>query len=178
MFKYKKLKSFLEKDFCDFIVDYFILKTNAKIESSEDKNNFLYYFEYADALMETILHNSQESVIEIVGEKLFPSYTYSGIYTLGDEVCNHKNKKTEKIEGFLFLGSDEGKETITLSEFDDCSNKFSEELEPGDLFLFNGHNYWHWIEPLQSKWSIRSFLYFTDDETLSCDERPYLGFKK
>jgi len=177
MFKYKKIKSFLEKDFCDFIVDYFILKTNAKIESSEDKNNFLYYFEYADALMETILHNSQESVIEI-GEKLFTSYTYSGIYTLGDEVCNHKNKKTEKIEGFLFLGSDEGKETITLSEFDDCSNKFSEELEPGDLFLFNGHNYWHWIEPLQSKWSIRSFLYFTDDETLSCDERPYLGFKK
>jgi len=182
MFKYKKIKNFLETDFAEFIVDYFILKTNMTIDCSENQNNFLNYFFYSDNLTETILHNSCDSVNEITGMNLVQSYTYSGVYTKGDEIFNHKNKDTEKIEGFLFLGSENNKEKIYLSESDDCSNLIYEELEPGDLFLFDGHKYWHWIDSLEDKWSVRSFLYFIEkkegNENLIYDRRPYLGFPK
>jgi len=176
MFNYKKIDNFLEKDFCDFIIDYFIIKTNFSIESSSDKNDLLKYFHYSDFLVETILQNSMIFVREIVQEDLYPSYTYSGIYTEGDKLDPHKNKKSEKIEGILFFGSESGKQKIYLSNKDDCSDSNCFELNAGDLLLFNGHKYWHWSDNLDIKWSIFSFLYYTDDANSIYDEREYLGF--
>lgn len=182
MFEYKKIKKFLEPDFAEFIVDYFILKTNMTIDCSEDENNFSNYFFYSDNLTETILHNSCDSINEIVEMDLIQTYTYSGVYTKGDEIFNHKNKDSEKIEGFLFLGSENSIDKIYLSQNNDCSNSFQVELEPGDLFLFDGHKYWHWTDSLDQRWCIRSSLYFVEkieeNEHLIFDGRPYLGFPK
>lgn len=178
MFKYKKIESFLELDFCNFIIDYFILKTNHKIESSGNKKDLMHYFHYSDYLMETILQNSLVHVNELVGEEVYPSYTYSGIYTKGESILNHKNKSSEKIEGFLFLGSEKYKQKIYLSENDNGSDAIVEELCPGDLFLFNGNNYWHWTDSIKDEWSVVSLMHFTDNLDFIFDKREYLGFKK
>lgn len=182
MFTYKKIKNFLEYDFVEFIQDYFVLKTNVTIDCSDNQDSFFNYFYYSDFLIETVLNNSCDSIKQIVGLNLVPSYSYSGIYTKGDEIFNHKNKPSEQFEGFLFLGSENDKDKIFLSKNDDCSDFIEEELQPGDLFLFDGLKYWHWMEPLANSSSIRSFLYFVEDnkenENLIYDGRPYLGFPK
>jgi hypothetical protein len=182
MFNYKKVNKFLEIDFVEFIQDYFILKTNVNIDCSEKENDFSKYFCYSDFLIETILNNSTDAVREIVGMDLIPTYTYSGLYTKGDEVFIHKNKPTEYIECFLFLGSFGEKDKIFLSENSNGADHIEFELEIGDLLIFNGHKYWHWMDSLKDEWSLRSFLYFVENkeenESLFYDERPYLGFPK
>lgn len=180
MFNYKKVKNFLESDFVHFIQDYFVLKTNVNIDCSEKENDFSKYFHYSDFLIETILNNSTDAIKQIVEMDLVPSYSYSGLYTKGDEIFIHKNKPSENIECFLFLGSFNEKDKIFLSENDNGSNHIEFEMEVGDLLIFNGHKYWHWMEPLKEEWSLRSFFYFVENneknEKLFYDNRPHLGF--
>lgn len=182
MFTYKKIKNFLELDFVEFIQDYFIIKTNVNIDCSDGENDLSKHFHYSDMLIETILINAKESISNFVGLDLMPTYTYSGLYTKGDDIFVHKNKKTEHIECLLFLGSSSKKDKIFLSENSDGSDFIVEELMPGDLLVFDGYKYWHWMESLEDVWAIRSFLYFIENkeenQNLIYDGRPYLGFPK
>lgn len=179
--KFEIIKNFLSKEFVDFIKDYFAIRINAGEAILFDGQAANSYSFYSDPLMETILQDCCESLSEQVGIKLLPCYSYTRLYTKGDELIIHKDRESCEISATISLGfSDDEINPIFFSEDRDGFNPIKILLEPGDLCLYRGCELYHWRPPFKNKWYLQSFLHFVDAEgeyaDFIYDKRPYLGF--
>lgn len=179
--KFEIIENFLTSDFVDFIKDYFAIRINAgeaKLFDSQAANSYSFY---SDPLMETILQDSCESLSEKVGIKLLPCYSYTRLYTRGDELKIHTDRESCEISATISLGfSDDIVNPIFFSQDCDGYDPIEILLNPGDLCLYRGCDLYHWRPPFRNKWYLQSFLHFVDAEgkhkDYIYDKRPYLGF--
>lgn len=179
--KFEVIKEFLTLDFVDFIKDYFAMRINAGEATLFDAQAANSYSFYSDPLMETILQDSCEKLSEKVGIKLLPCYSYTRLYTKGDELKIHIDRPSCEISATISLGfSDEIINPIFFSEDSDGYDPIEILLDPGDLCLYRGCELHHWRPPFKNKWYLQSFLHFVDAEgeykDYIYDKRPYLGF--
>lgn len=176
------IKNFLDPDFVSFIRDYFGIRINAGHSYLYDPQAIYSYSLYADPLMETILQNSCETIGQIIGVDLLPTYSYTRLYRKDDELTFHKDRCTCEISATISLGFPEGTEInpIYFSENLDGSNPHKVLLEPGDLCIYRGCDLYHWRPPIQQKWYLQGFLHFVEKNGnyshLIYDGRPYLGY--
>lgn len=176
------IKNFLEPDFVSFIKDYFSIRINAGYAIPYDIQAVYSYSLYADPLMETILQNSCESIGEIIGVNLLPTYSYARLYRKDDELVIHSDRKSCEISATISLGFPEDSEInpIYFSEHSDGSDPHKVMLNPGDLCIYRGCDLYHWRPPIKQKWYLQGFLHFVDKDGdyshLVYDERPYLGY--
>jgi len=185
---YHVVKNFLDKDFTCFVQDYFFLRIKAGHADTNDKQAPFSYSFYSDPLMETILEASTEALSKISGYKLLPTYTYSRLYGIGDELVIHRDRPSCEMSATLALGIPEGDEInpIYFSTKEDRSDAVEILLEPGDLCLYQGCDLYHWRPPFTQKWYLQAFLHYVNADGPYADhiydERPYLGmaseFKK
>jgi len=178
---YHVVKNFLDKDFTYFIQDYFFLRIKAGHADTNDKQAPFSYSFYSDPFMETILEASIEPLSEISEFKLLPTYTYSRLYGVGDELVNHRDRPSCEMSATLALGIPEGESInpIYFSKNEDKSDPVEVLLEPGDLCLYRGCDLYHWRPPFTQKWYLQAFLHYVNADGPYADhiydKRPYLG---
>ena len=178
---YHVIKNFLDNDFVLFIQDYFFLRIKAGHAALDDKQAPFAYSFYSDPLIETILEASTEALSEISGFKLLPTYTYSRLYGVGDELVIHRDRPSCEMSATLALGLPEGEQInpIYFSKNEDRSDAVEIILEPGDLCLYRGCDLYHWRPEFTQKWYLQAFLHYVNADGPYAnhiyDQRPYLG---
>jgi hypothetical protein len=177
------VKNFLEPDFVKFIQQYFFLRIKAGHSILGDIQAPNSYSFYSDPLMETILSSSTESLSKISEFNLLPTYSYSRLYGMGDELVIHRDRPSCEISATISLAVPNNDiSPIYFSQNEDKSNAIEIILEPGDLCLYRGCDLYHWREPFKQKWYLQSFLHYVnaDGEYKDhiYDKRNYLGIQK
>jgi len=181
---YFVIRNFLDKNFVDFINQYFFTRIRsgtACVGDSQAPNSYSFY---GDPLMDTILAESAKKLSEIAEYSLLPTYTYTRLYGKGDELVIHRDRPSCELSATLALGIPEGEpiNPIYFSRTEDKKDAVQIELHPGDLCLYHGCDLYHWRSPFTQKWYLQSFLHYVnaDGEYKNnlYDGRPYLGMSK
>ena len=107
---HSRCKNFIEKDFVEFIQHYFSVRIKAGHYLSEDAQAPLSKSFYGDPLMDSLLDLSCEPLSNISGFNLLPTYSYTRLYSFGDELLIHRDRPSCEISATLALGIPEGDE--------------------------------------------------------------------
>lgn len=181
---YYIIRNFLDKDFVEFINQYFFTRIKAGQSFLGDEQAPNSYAFYGDPLMDTILGESVEKLSEIAGYSLLPTYTYTRLYGKGDELLFHRDRDSCQLSATLSLGIPSGEQInpIYFSRNEDRSGAIEIKLSPGDLCLYYGCDLYHWRPPFTQKWYLQSFLHYVDADGEYKDNiydgRFYLGMQK
>lgn len=198
--KYKVLKNFVSKEMCFFLTHYFILKRSVAHKFYQDykdyKGNplgkpFVHltgafadeqikggigpYVSYGDVAFDTLLELLRPHVEKESNNKLIPTYTYARIYTKGNILPKHKDRKSCEISTTLNLGGDSW--PIYLK--DKKRKTIKVDLKPGDMLLYKGCDLEHWRNPFEGNMCAQVFLHYNPDTKKNrkniYDERFHLG---
>jgi hypothetical protein len=181
---YEIIENFLELDFVLFMQDYFALRINSGCSDMDKGQVYGSHCFYGDPLTETILQNSCESLSEITGVKIVPTYSYTRCYMRGDELPIHIDRESCEISATISLGNSPDHKTnpICFSKNEDKTDAVEVILNPGDLCIYRGCDLWHWRPPIENKWHLQTFLHYVNYDgkykDFIYDKRPYLGFEK
>jgi len=146
------------------VTDYFVENT-CKSES---------YSKYGGAFTETVLLTMQEEVERETGLELLPTYSYLRLYTNGDELLIHKDRKSCEISVSLSVGYvGDGLWPIFIEGH-------PLYLEAGDMVIYRGCEVSHWRNPLEGDIQAQIFLHYNDKngpygEDNLYDGRTFLG---
>ena len=121
--KYKVLKDFVSKEMCFFLTHYFILKRSVahkfyadykgsplpapllhfagRFADEQIKGGVGPYVSYGDVAFDTLLELLRPHVEKAAGTKLIPTYTYARVYTKGNILPRHKDRKSCEISSTL-----------------------------------------------------------------------------
>lgn len=178
---YRIIRGFLDRDFVNFIQQYFFTRINAGQSEIGDPQAPNSYSFYGDPLMDTILGESAAKLSEIAEYSLLPTYSYTRLYGKGDELKIHRDRPSCELSGTLALGVPDGEpiNPIYFSKNEDRSNAIQIKLNPGDLCLYHGCDLYHWRDPFTQKWYLQSFLHYVSADgphkDFLYDKRKYLG---
>jgi hypothetical protein len=181
---YFVIRNFLEKDFVNFINQYFFTRINsgqATIGDTQAPNSYIFY---GDPLIDTILGESAEKLSEISGYPLTPTYTYTRLYGKNDELLIHRDRPSCELSGTLSLGIPDNEEInpIYFSRNEDKSDAIEIKLNPGDLCLYYGCELYHWRPKFSNTWYLQAFLHYVNSDGPYKDNiydgRLYLGMQK
>lgn len=134
---------------------------------------------YADPLIEVLLQDSVQSLEEITGLDLYPTYSYSRIYLKGDELTPHIDRPSCEISVTVNVATVgkpwpiwmkvPGKEPIKV------------EMAPGDAVVYKGCEVTHWRDKMvDTDINVQFMLHFVDKHGSNAqhrwDTRPNLGY--
>ena len=104
---------------------------------------------------------SQNQIQNLVGEKVYPSYSYLRIYKNGSELKRHKDRASCEITVSLCLGNDGIDWPLSFA-----TEKGIEHLvlDPGDAIFYDGRKIEHWRDPFEGKLQAQVFLHYVTIE--------------
>jgi hypothetical protein len=162
-FKYKLIKNFLSKEELEIGSYYFNLKHKKNITSFDtiQNNNGDSKFD-GDAFSETILMRKLKKMEEESGLKLFPTYSFSRVYTYNALLEKHKDRPSCEISVTVMWESDGTKWPIFIENTPVA-------MEPGDAVMYLGCELEHWRENFKGDYHIQTFLHYVDQNGLYKD---------
>lgn len=152
-----------------------------KGESSENPNHEVStYYRYADPLTETILYNSLEEIEQVVGKKLFPTYSYSRVYVKGDELKAHTDRESCEFSVSVNVATKGEHWPLYMQSAGKPPTSFI--LEPGDAVIYKGCEVLHWREKaINTEVNVQFMLHYVDQSgsysEYKFDGRESLGSK-
>jgi hypothetical protein len=155
-FKYKLIKNFLTPEEVELGRHYFLLK-HKKNETEFEKpvNNNCDSKFYADNFSETILIKKIPLVEKESGLQLYPTYSFSRVYTYNSDLKKHKDRPSCEISVTTMWGSDGIDWPIYMQ-----GNPVV--MKPGDAVIYLGCELQHWREPFTGDYHIQSFIHYVD----------------
>lgn len=147
---------------------------------------------YGDTFMETLLVKLLPLMQEKTNLKLVPTYSYTRLYSRGDELKRHKDRMSCAVSTTLNLGGDEWpiylspNENVGIPESDGGKKGITTEsnakgkkiiLKPGDMLIYSGCELEHWRETFMGNECGQVFLHY-NEESENCnlfDGRPHIG---
>jgi len=179
---YLVIRNFLDKDFLDFVQDYFFIRVKSGKSSKNDSQVPGAYCFYSDPLCETILDRSCKELSEKIKINLLPTYSYTRIYLKGNELTKHRDRSSCEISATLSLAHDGEVSPIYFSKNEDESDSVEILLNPGDICIYRGCDLWHWRKPFENNWYLQTFLHYVDSDgqykDFIYDKRSFLGIEK
>lgn len=164
-FKYKIVKNFLTPEEVKLGAYYLLLFHKKNLNSFDfDQNNNGDTMTYADTFSESVMMMKLDKMEKETGLKLFPTYSFSRVYTFNAELVPHKDRPSCEISVTVMWGSDGTKWPIYMEDTP-C------ELEPGDAVIYLGCELNHYRKPFTGDWHAQSFLHYVDQNG------PYKDFK-
>ena len=200
---YTIIKEAISKDTTKFLYNYLILKK--KVTNKLIKDSFITDFDthygtlgdfqcpnayshYADIAMETLLLDLHPTMEKHTGKKLIPNYSYTRIYTKGDELKRHKDRHECEISTTLNLGGDQWPIYILKNSNEGKrvegdyipSKKEGEEiiLNPGDMLVYKGYLFEHYRKKFTGNTCVQVFLHYNNinyKHKNKYDGRPFIG---
>jgi hypothetical protein len=133
---------------------------------------------YADPLAEVILENSKNQLEILTNLKLYPTYSYTRIYTKNNFLSPHKDRPPCEISVTCNIATEGGVWPFYLSDDDGAEARV--ELEPGDAVVYRGCELVHWRDRMDhSEWVVQMMLHYVDangpNVNFKDDKRPSLG---
>lgn len=136
---------------------------------------------YADPLVETVLFNSLPEMEHLTGHKLFPSYSFTRVYTKGDELKPHIDRSACEISVTCHIATVGKPWAIWMqAPGQDPTECY---LEPGDACIYHGCEITHWRNPaIETEINVQIMLHYVRQDGPNADhkfdKRPRLGLKK
>lgn len=136
---------------------------------------------YADPLIETVLLNSLPEMEQITGSKLFPSYSFTRVYTKGDELKPHTDRPACEVSVTCHVATVGKPWPIWMQA--PGSEPLEHYLEPGDACVYHGCQVKHWRKPAtETDVNVQFMLHYVKQDGPNADykfdKRPGLGLKK
>lgn len=125
------------------------LKGDKQIPNSKSCYNYKPFFE--------LLCNKTHHVSKLLGENVFPTYTYSRVYGNGDELKRHRDRDSCEISLTLNLSQTDSW-PIFFEKPDGTES--SAALRPGDAALYLGCDVDHWRVPYEGQEVVQVFLHY------------------
>jgi len=174
-FKYKKVDSFLnqnEIDLCKYYLNIRHRINNTSFDEPQMASSTCDSYWYADPLMEALLILKLKKMEEETGLELFPTYSFSRVYTYGAVLDKHKDRPSCEVSVTTMIGSSGEEWPIFI-------DGVKVNLKPGDAVIYLGCEVEHWREEFKGDWHMQSFLHYVDKNGpyshFQLDERPLLG---
>lgn len=135
---------------------------------------------YGDTLMEVLLESAVPAVERIVGDLLYPTYSYMRVYKRGDRLAPHIDRPSCEVSMTLCLGYN----TVGAGDPEFCwpigvdnSINYSLDptkaslpsapgkgkniyLKPGDGLIYYGTEILHWRDPFPADHQVQLFFHF------------------
>lgn len=128
-----------------------------------------------EALSDTIVKNKVE---EILGEPVFPTYTYARIYYNNAEMKYHTDRSSSEFSVSLCVKVDP-KHPWHLGVENLKGEQFYAKQAPGDAIMYKGNELPHWRETYNGTEQINAFFFYVrangPKSILKYDTRPMLG---
>lgn len=128
------------------------------------------YMSYADPLAEVVLAGSTAQIEEILGLKLFPTYSYSRIYLKGDELTPHVDRPSCEVSATINIANVGGVWPIWMKA--PGKEPMKVELNPGDAVIYRGCEVTHWREKMVDQdVTVQFMIHYVNQDG------PYAGYK-
>jgi len=175
---YVIVKNFLDRKLCDFLSQYFwLLKVNGLTAGGDPavpNSNTV----YGDCAFETLMASSQGFLCELLGVKLYPTYSYARLYYTGNELETHLDRPSCEFSVTLTLGGEFEKIWPIYVESAD-GESVACHLDVGDALVYKGCERKHWRKPFEGVWQAQVFMHYVDangpNAEWKFDKRPFLG---
>lgn len=157
-FKFKLVKNLLTPEETELGKRYLLLKHTENIKDFDEIQNnngdsFFLYDAFGEALMINLLPRMQRET----GLKLFPTYSFSRVYSYNADLKKHKDRPSCEVSVTLMFGSDGTKWPIFMDGHE-C------EMQPGDGVIYLGRELEHWREPFRGEWHAQTFVHYVDQD--------------
>lgn len=194
------VRSFLPQQVTWIAYRYAMMKVqNGLLDSTTDTQVPNTPAVHGDTLMEVLLEGATTAVENIVGEPLYPTYSYLRVYKKGDRLAPHIDRPSCEISmtlclGYNVAGVDEPgycwpmkvDNSMNYTGHDDKAMQPAEPesgksvmLEPGDGLIYFGSELRHWRDVFPGDHQAQVFLHFVrrsgPHAGLKFDGRPLLG---
>ena len=132
---------------------------------------------YGDFVFDGVLDSLRDSLSEITGRRLLPTYSYARMYRKGEVLEKHRDRPACEISATLCLGGD----SIWPIYFSNTEDGEGTELRlnPGEMCLYKGTELYHWRNEFEGEWLAQVFLHYVDADGPHAEEkfdkRPHLG---
>lgn len=178
--KFYYIKNFIPEYFVDYLRNYFdLLRQNDQVPNKGDAQVKNSLGIYGDPAFDTLLSMSTPIIENVVGKKLFPTYTYARIYLNGADLRPHLDREECEHSVSVFLG---GKyEKIWPLWISRGMGALPEPiaLYPGDALVYRGSELSHWRDEFEGEEHFQVFLHYVESEgkysNKKFDTRPNLG---
>ena len=146
-----------------------IIRDNSHYEkriSIDDKTVFgdrrvpLSYSTSANPMFERLLDHNTKKMEDLVGKKLFPTYSYARIYYNGSSLKIHKDRPSCEYSVTLCLSNDRSEWPIHIMDKNDNENIVIQQ--PGDALLYKGCELSHWRNEFLGESHSQVFLHYVD----------------
>lgn len=199
-----KISNILDKNFCNFIYEYVMMdeiyfKSRLSSELFEkifndnqtlqwmlsDIVNKKTFAKYADPLTEVLLLMIQPKIEDVIGEKLFPTYSYYRNYRPGYELLPHIDRTACEVSVSVFFGCDYNRDHYTWDlGVETEKGIFSTiDLDISDGIVYCGPSVPHGrprFEPPEGSNHVQGFFHYVRINGPYAhekyDQREYLGF--
>ena len=155
---YKKIKNFLNETELNLLSTYCKLRCrfpsneNISWNNPDKPANFKFNFK-SDTIMESLLLTKQKKVEEILGEKLWPTYSFWRPYFLGNDLSKHKDRSSCEISLSVCIEKDKINYPLYIND-----KPF--HLEPGEAVLYEGTKYTHYRKKSEGDYCANVFIHY------------------
>ncbi len=172
-----EVKGLFSPEICRLVFEYVCLRRDTGTMLAPDRRVEGAGRLYCDMLTETLLAQKQSAIEEVVGRKLWPSYSYVRLHTRGAVLAPHRDREASEIAVTIAIGGDHPWPIwFKTADGDDVS--FA--LHPGDAVVYDGRQLSHWRDPFEGELQIQCMLFYvTQDGPLASarfDGRPGVGY--
>jgi hypothetical protein len=130
---------------------------------------------YGDTLFEALLSQQLPTIERVVGEALWPSYSYLRLHSRGAELPKHLDRDPSEIAVTIVIGGDEIWPLWLGTKHGDVALS----QHPGDAIVYRGREIPHWREPYTGQEQLQGVLFYVrqagDCAAYRYDSRPGLG---
>jgi len=200
---YQVVRNFLSKDLLALTKQYFDLKIEndeLELDTGQVPGTFT---AYGSGIGDSILKMLQPVAESVIGEELYPCYTFFRLYNHMDWLKPHTDRPSCEFSATIPIFTDkpwpiymqeydfekygtEGLNTIdgkSLGNFKSTVNEKSINvvLELGDVCFYEGTKMNHWREPFEGNECYQLFIHYVRKNgkysEFKFDKRPNLGFE-
>lgn len=166
---YVKIPKALSKEIIELYKGFIDLTYTREMREPETGSYLDGYMEivHANPVDDSVLLYCKHVAEKIFGhEELVPAYSFSREYFKGSELKIHKDREACQFTLTVTMcRRGEGHAKIWFSDSEDKTNAVCEDLEEGDVLVFNGAtayegSKWHWRDPLTLDSLFQLFLHY------------------
>ena len=149
-------------------------------KDSQVKNS---YSKYGDVLFDTLCNVTSDEISKLTDKNLITTYTYWRLYTHGEILKKHKDRKSCKYSATVCLGFDVS--NVDHSKYPDydwpifIKDKFNNDLpihlKPGDILIYRGDIVEHWRDSFLGVHHAQVFFHYNEKDDKDVEEGPLDG---
>ena len=146
---------------------------------------------HGNITFDTVLNDLTPHLEQVVGKKLYPTYSYARLYKPGETLTIHSDRPACEISVTLTLGFKGKKWPIFMADpaldgeksekynskgsgqFEDIKVKNISKItmDVGDAVVYRGCEKIHWREDFKGEWQAQVFLHYVDQNGPHADQK-------